>query len=240
MKFLKVLTDAVLSAIYPAKCMGCDDIIPDGENFCDYCYETLPITGKDTLCNVCGCVKKECQCKYRVFHFTGTTAPFYNDGVVKQAMYDFKFHRKLYVADFFAKEMALTVKMQFYGIDFDAVVYVPMLLSKGLKRGYNQSRELAVRIAKILDIHLVENAIGCNKKKKLQHKTEIKERFQNVKGVYYPNVSLNGRTVLLVDDIKTTGATLDECAKALFKAGADDVYCITALTTKKKPKKESR
>lgn len=236
MNKLRCILDSILDVFYPNRCAGCDEIIPEGESFCDYCFEMLPKTGTDKLCKVCGCAKKDCQCKYHVFHFTGTVAPFYNDGPAKKAMYDFKFHKKLYFADFFAHQMALSVKTAFYGVNFNAVTYVPMPLKRELRRGYNQSYELAVRIARILGLPLAKNALGCNNKRKIQHRIHFKERFKNVRGIYYPNISLKGRTVLLVDDIKTTGATLDECAKALFKAGADNVYCITGLTTKRKKK----
>lgn len=238
MNIFKKVYEAVINALFPDKCAGCGEIIETGEGFCDYCLEMLPETAVDRLCRVCGCEKKQCQCKYTVFHFTSAAAPYYNDGPAKRAMYAFKFREKLHFADFFARKMALCVKNRFYDVEFNAVAYVPLPFKRELKRGYNQSRELAVRIAKILGLPVAENALGCNTKKKLQHKTSIKDRFKNVKGMYYPNISLKGRTVLLVDDIKTTGATLDECAKALFKASANDVYCITALTTKRK--KEGR
>ncbi len=240
MKFFKVLLKALREFIYPNRCVGCGEIIPEGDGFCDYCLETLPKTAFDRRCKVCGCIKKECQCKNRVFYFTAVSAPYYNTGVARKAMYGFKFRRQIYFGNVFAEKMALCVKTEFYGVCFDCVVYVPMLLSREIKRGYNQSRELAVRLAEILGLPLVENALGCNKKRSLQHKTSIKERFKNVRGIYYPNISLKGRKILLVDDIKTTGATLDECSRALLKAGAVEVYCITGLITKKLKKKKKR
>ena len=241
MNLFKGILEIFLDAIYPNRCVGCGEIIPKDDGFCDYCFEMLSKTAGDKRCKVCGSRKKDCLCHYRVFHFTSATAPYYNEGVAKKAMWDFKFRRKIQFGRIFARQMALAVKTDFYGVDFDTVVYVPMPLKKRLKRGYNQSRELAVKVAEILNITLVENALGCNNKRYIQHKTHFKERFQNVKGVYYPNVSLKGRTVLLVDDIKTTGATLDECARALLKAGAIEVYCITGLISKKKdPKKKGK
>ncbi len=228
------LIEAFLDALFPNKCVGCDRIIPKGDSLCDFCFETMPTTAADNRCRVCGLKKKECQCRFHIFHFSSVTAPFYNTELARRVMYAFKFRRHIEFADFFAERMTLSVKTDFYGVDFNAVVYVPMTLKNELKRGYNQSRELAVRIANMLDAPLVENALGCNNKRFTQHKTYIKKRFKNVKGIYYPNLSLKGRTVLLVDDIKTTGATLDECTKALFKAGANEVYCVTGLISKKK------
>ncbi len=232
------IIESFLDAVFPDKCVGCDEIIPKGQGLCDYCYEFISKTANDNRCTVCGNKKSECVCKYRVFHFTACTAPFYNEDIAKQVMYAFKFRRKQEFADFLAERMTLSVKTDFYGVEFNALVYVPLPLKRELKRGYNQSRELAVKIAKMLDIPLVENALGCNEKRSVQHKTPFKDRFDNVKGAYYPNLSLKGRTVLLVDDIKTTGATLDECARALLKAGANEVYCVTGLISKSKKKRK--
>ena len=240
MSIIKTVADAVLTAVYPNRCAGCDAVIGSDENFCDYCFEMLPFTAADRVCRVCGLVKEQCQCRFHAFHFSGFTAPFYNEDPAKKAMYRLKFSRKLYIADFFAKQMALSVRNNFGDVPFDAAVYVPMTVKRKLKRGYNQSRELAVRTARLLDIPLVENALGCNPRKKIQHETRVTERFKNAAGMYFPNLSLKGRTVSLIDDIKTTGATLDECAKALYKAGAVNVYCVTGLITRKKKKTKSK
>lgn len=230
------LIDTVLNAVFPNRCVGCNEIIDKGEYLCDYCYEMLPKTAESNCCKVCGNIKSSCFCKKHVFHFTSATAPFFNEGTAKQIMYAFKFRRKLYFADFLSTRMALSVRTEFYGVPLDSVAYVPMPAKRELKRGYNQSRELALRIAKLLELPLVENAIGCNEKRNLQYQTGLKDRFKNVKGVFYPNLSLKGRRILLVDDIKTTGATLDECSRALLKAGVEEVYCVTGLISSAKKK----
>ncbi len=237
MGFFKFAIELFLSMVYPNRCAGCNVIIAEDELFCDYCYEMLPVTAADKRCRTCGCKIKECQCRYRVFHFTSVTAPFYNSESAQKAMYAFKFNRKIYYGDFLARQMVLAVKGDFFDIKLDGVVYVPLPIKREIKRGYNQSRELAIRIARLLDIPLIENALGCNTKRMLQHKTYLKDRFSNVKGCYYPNISLKGRRLLLVDDIKTTGATLDECSRTLLKAGAYEVYCVTGLITTKNKKK---
>ena len=231
------LTKSILGAFYPNTCAGCGTVISEAEFLCEYCMSMIERTDLSKFCLKCGNNKKSCSCNKYVLHYNGCAAPFYNDGIAKRIMYSYKFRRNESNSEFIARQMALCVKQSFYDVKLDAVCCVPIELYKGLKRGYNQSRELAKELSMILNLPLVENALGCNEKRLPQYKADKKERFENVKGMFYPNVSLRGRKVLLVDDIKTTGATLDECSKALFKAGAVDVYCVTGLISKGKNKK---
>lgn len=234
--------NAIVSALYPNACVGCGTIIPEGENLCEYCTEMAEKVDFTKYCRRCGRLKKECICSQRVFHFSGCAAPFYNSGVTQNAMYSLKFARKEYIAKFFAERMAITVKTCYSDIDFDVITFVPMSLRKKLKRGFNQSELLAKRLSKILNLPLYDNLLLVGKKSAVQHKLNIDERFKNTKGKFKANkkYNLNGKTVLLVDDIITTGATLDECAKQLLLLGADEVYCISGLMTAKNKKKEGK
>lgn len=236
------LFKVVISALFPNSCISCGDIIPEGEDLCEYCSEMVEAVDFTKMCSRCGILKNECLCSKRVFHFSGCASPFYNTGVMKQAMYSFKFGQKEYISKFFAERMALTVKSCYSNVNFDVIVFVPMTFRKRLKRGFNQSELLAKRISKLLKVPLCDNALLSLKGAKVQHTLKFDERFKNVKGKFAANrkCNLNGKTVLLVDDIKTTGATLDECAKQLLLLGADEVYCITGLTTAKTKKKEGK
>lgn len=236
MKCFSFIVKQLITALYPNKCAGCGRVIPEDDGFCDFCFEMLPKVNLDKFCMKCGSDKKDCYCKYRTFHFEAAVAPYYNEGPARKAMYDFKFRRGEYLADFFAKKMTLAVKTAFYDAKIDGVTYVPLQMRNRLKRGYNQSYELAARVADNLGVRLLDRVIDCRSKKRPQHKTEWKNRFSNVRDVFFSNASLKGGTILLVDDIKTSGATLDECAKVLLKAGADRVYCVTALAVKRKTK----
>lgn len=237
MKAVTYAIKQVIKAVYPNTCAGCGRIIPEEDGFCYYCFEMLPKVNLDKFCTRCESAKEDCRCNHYAYHFEAAVAPYYNYGVARKAMYNFKFHRKEYFVLLFAKNMALAVQNAFYDVKFDAVAYVPASMRNELKRGYNQSRELAILVSEKLNIKLLDNAIGCRKKRQPQHKTRWEDRFKNVRDVYFANTTLKGRTVLLVDDIKTSGATLDECAKVLKSAGADRVYCVTALATKRKAKK---
>lgn len=236
MKLFKV----IISALFPDTCVGCGEILENGDSLCEYCHEFLERTAKDRLCSKCGLPKKSCDCSKYIFRFDGCVAPFYNKGIAKELMNEFKFRKKERYAKFLASQMALSVKQAFPDIVFDGVAFVPMLAKNKLKRGYNQSELLATEISNILGLPIYRNLLGAKPKAKSQHDTPIKERFDNVNGRYYCKQKLNGRNILLVDDIKTTGATLDECSKHLLRGGANSIYCVTGLIGYKRRKEEKK
>lgn len=228
---------ALLSALFPNTCIGCDTVIDEDEFLCDYCFSMIERYELNKFCLKCGNSKKQCKCQSQVFYYDGCVAPFKNEGIAQKVMYSFKFHHREGLAEYLAEQMALTAKQGFYDVDFDAVCCLPIEKLKGMKRGYNQSRVLAEKTAAILNIPFYDNVVGFNKRKKSQHKMSIRERFKNIKDVYYVKTPLKNKTVLLIDDIKTTGATLSECAKQLLATGSNRVYCVTGLITERKEKK---
>lgn len=231
------LTKSILGAFYPNTCAGCGTVISEAEFLCEYCMSMIERTDLSKFCLKCGNNKKSCSCNKYVLHYNGCAAPFYNDGIAKRIVYSYKFRRNEGNSEFIARQMALCVKQSFYDVKLDVVCCVPIELYKGLKRGYNQSALLAKRISELLGIPFYEGVLGCYSKKYLQHETSGKERYQNVKNAFYVKTPIKNKNVLLVDDIKTTGATLSECAKQLLEAGSDKIYCITALVTDNKEKK---
>lgn len=223
--------NVLLNVFFPNTCISCGKVIDSNEYLCDYCHEKLPRIDFTKNCIRCGLPNKNCECNNRVFYFGGSIAPFYNDDSAQNAMYKFKFSRHTRNANFFSKQMSLTIKNVYSNVKFDGITYVPLTFKKYLKRGFNQSSVLAKQIAKICDLPYFDNLLYRNKNKIAQHKiTGVKERFKNVEGLYGCKQKVKGN-ILLVDDIKTTGATLNECAKQLILNGADNVYCITGLIT---------
>ncbi len=227
----------ILAVFFPNTCIGCGTVIAEDEFLCDYCMEMTEHCDLGKFCFKCGNIKENCRCSSKVFHFDGCVAPFLNKGAAKRSMYSFKFRHQERIAEYFAKNMSLTLKQCFYDVNFDAVCCVPIEKHKGLKRGYNQSFVIAKRVAKILNLPFYGDVFTINKRKRTQHKTFGEERFKNVKDAYKVKYPLENKTVLLIDDIKTTGATLDECAKQLLATGSNKVYCLTGLVTDKKGNK---
>ena len=226
------LLDEILSLIYPPRCAACDRLI-ENEGFCDNCLSNLqPILKK--RCFRCGLPKKECDCKNFVYHFDGITSPYLNDGTAQQAIYNFKFRKNFGCIKLFSANMAEYVKNAFEVESIDLVCCVPSTKISINKRGFNQSEVLARQVAKELDkpfeCNLIVKKIGAI----TQHHLNLTQRFSNVRNSFCVKSRLNGKTILLVDDIKTTGASLDECARQLKFAGASKVYCVTALISKGK------
>lgn len=232
MKFLKGIFESILEFFFPSHCFVCEEAVADGKLICDKCYkelERLP----EKYCLVCGCGKDKCKCANYVFYFSKSCSPFFNSGGAKKGIYALKFHSKTVNTDFFAKEMTDCVKKYFPEVKFDAVCYVPAHPLKALIRGFDQSRLLGKSISESLEIPFVENALKRKVLSKTQHKSNDKKaRYENAFKSYYSTKQLNNKIVLLVDDIKTSGASLNACSRSLLYAGAKEVYCVTALNTK--------
>ncbi|MBO5020298.1 MAG: ComF family protein [Clostridia bacterium] len=227
----------LMTVLFPNTCIGCGNIIDENEFLCDYCAEMIERYNFDKFCIKCGNYKSLCRCSKQVFYFDGCVAPFKYTGIARRCMHSFKFRHKENISLYFAEQMALAVKQCYYDVNFDVVCCLPIERLKGMRRGYNQTEILGMKIAKILNLPFCNNALGFKGRKKIQHKTPLNERFKNVKDIFYPKISFKDKNILLVDDIKTTGATLSECAKVLLESGCNKVYCVTGLAVERKKRK---
>ncbi len=222
------LIDRILGLLYPRKCICCGERISDDEDLCKFCHHWIERVPAEKRCSECGLIKDHCQCSICAYHFVKVVAPFYNSGLAQRGFYRLKFGLRRHYAKFFAQEMAKTVHSEFFGVTFDAVCYVPISRKHYHQRGFDQSKLLATEISKCLKTPLLQDAILCQFGGKTQHELSWKERFTAIRQKYRVGMDVKGR-ILLVDDIKTSGATLDECARELLFAGADEVYCVAAL-----------
>lgn len=227
MKMSKGFIKSLLAAVYPNKCMCCGEIINDDNHLCNRCSEKIERIKSDSVCLNCGLSKADCVCKYNVYRFKKLICVFKNMGHARKVYYSYKFGKKQHYVNFLVEEMCTAIQENYCDIDFDYVCAVPDFK----KFGYNHCKYIAKQLSQMLNIPFDERLLSCVKKRKKQHKSIFKERLQNVNGKYKYNYRVDGATILLVDDIKTTGATLDECAKTLLFAGADNVYCIAVLGT---------
>ena len=236
---MKNSVEKILGCLYPKKCPVCKDIISEDKWFCDNCLSSLEHSDYDDFCTTCGFENESCRCRNNEFHFVGAVSVYKNIGNAKTAYYRYKLGRWENMAVFFAKQCADTVKEVFSDIEFDGLVCVPTANRSFLKRGFDHNKVISKRISDLLGIKYYDNLLKCRHFRPMQHNSKFADRFKNVRGKYYTARSINAKRILLFDDIHTTGATLDECAKELLFAGADRVYCVSVLSTANKNQKGS-
>ncbi len=108
----------------------------------------------------------------------------------------------------------------------DSIVPVPLSRTRLRERGYNQAELIANHIAKITEKNLL-NVLKRIKHTQAQANLSRKERIENVREAFVADNKVNGLRIIVIDDVFTTGSTLNECAKALYKKGAKEVYGLT-------------
>lgn len=228
MKALKIIE----RIFFPEKCALCGKIISINEEYCP-CIGTDDTRLSAHCCEHCGAEMDECNCHSSttavLSHITG--AYLYSGSIQKKLIY-YKFHRKKELYKSFGDAVSERVAVVFPTVDFDVVTFVPSSESTIKERGYDHCRLISEHISKKLFLPHGELLIKSRETPK-QHSLTARERMTNIKGSisFKENSDVTGKTVLLFDDIKTTGATLMECADVLLAAGAKDVYCATVAIT---------
>ena len=233
-----VLLKRLESVLFPYRCACCGEVL-NSEGPCEQCENDLlqqEIKGK--VCKYCGLEKQFCECRRYHYLFEGVASPYYNSGMAQEGIYSLKFTYAPYAAEFFGHKMAETFKLHFSKERIDVVCIVPTKADDAIKRDYDYVGLLAKHCAKELKLPLNVKLLKKVRKTERQHQLSHDKRQANVKGAYKAMKRLDGKNVLLIDDIKTTGYTLNECAKQLRMAGAEKVYCLTALQTLNNPCKQ--
>lgn len=152
----------------------------------------------------------------------GLTDQSYNNPLLKKAIHAFKYK---FVKDL-AKPLA-TLILKKINFDYDFIVPVPLHPRRLRWRGFNQAELLA----KEINQNKLLNCLIKTKNTKPQTQLSEKQRKQNIKGAFKCIFNLKNKKILLIDDVETSGSTLQECKKALLEAGAEGVYCLTLAKT---------
>lgn len=193
-------------------------------NRCPYC--TALIRHDMTECTVC-------RVHFPLFPRIETVpsgavcaAPFTYESTVRNAIIRFKFQNKKRYAQSFARLTAQVVNEVYKDMTIDVITAVPLSAISKRDRGYNQSELVARKMAELLNIEY-EELLVKQKQNRLQHELNFEERILNVKGVYSVKnqKSIKDKTILVVDDVMTTGSTLSECCTILQQSGAKRILC---------------
>lgn len=221
----------LISLFYPPKCLACGKVLGRARDLmCPECAVSfVPLSGK--LCRMCGLPLYEgspsdiCgRCRSTKYYFSQNVACFLHKDSARQAVLTLKYRRPgamRPLADMLTKRI---VEEGFEKID--CITYVPATKKREQKRGYNQAALLARRVAKNLGVPFKTLLVKIRETSD-QKTLSRAERFKNVRGAYVCRGDVYGKTVLIIDDAFTTGATLSECAKMLCAKKAFRVYTAT-------------
>ena len=216
------------SFVFPAKCILCGDVISGGKLICHDCSEDgLLIRGK--ICRYCGIERSRCACEKHRRYFERRIACVYYEKGARRGIARLKFYRHTMLARYYGQMMAVNVCSKYDGISFDYIVPVPMHPWDKIRRGYNCAQLLAAQISKDTGVPMLTDGLYKRRHTKPQKRMNGAQRTANVLDAFSTKRAdlLQDKTILLVDDVVTTGATLNECAKILRLAGARKVYAAS-------------
>lgn len=239
MKFLKLFTNW----IFPPKCMICHCDISQDAIFCASCFSRLTFISQP-FCKICGKM-------IETSNYDDDEAMICNSCLDHPKSFDIA--RSLFQYDNESKKIIMKIKKEadnntskicsqmliarYINIlkDADFIIPVPSHWTRILKRGYNPSNIIALEISKILKTPCIYD-LKRTKKTDYQKNKTTQERFDTLIDAFSCQADLNGKSIILVDDVFTTGATLSECSKILKKSGAINIICITIATTPSRKK----
>lgn len=223
-KFLDILTHVFL----PNRCMFCKKPIEYDKLICDNCNKNVPFTDL-SKCLICG--KSECTCEN---YFRYLIAPFYYELGVDVAIKDLKFKNNLHNAKKLAICMANCIKETSLDKTIDIIIPAPLHKDDYADRGFNQAYELSKEVSKLINKPTYNDILIKIKKTKKQHELSARERYKNLIGAFKVKNKnkLLGKKVLLIDDVFTTGSTMNTCSKELIESGAKEIICLVVAKTK--------
>lgn len=228
----------ILDIFFPNRCPFCSKIIKWNELSCESCIDEIPFINTEH-CKICG--KDNCLCNEVKIYYDGCVSAVYYDGIIKKGIVNLKINKACNLADFFKDEIYKRLSETLSIDDIDFVTSVPMNKSAKRERGYNQAEIIAKKVSELVRKPVISDILIKSRNDIIQHELNRQDRENLIKGMYELNSNrvnnINGKVILLCDDVITTGSTLNECAKILKQNGAKAVYCATIASTRYKGSK---
>lgn len=212
--------DRLICVFFPPRCLNCDEVVYYQDMFCEKCgYERAGA--------------EACRRKMLDVPVSGVVAGTLYSGSLKKAVWAIKDRPDVRVRNFFAEAMFKEINSNWTNFDFDYITPVPLSSEKLKKRGFNQAGLLAKELAGLLKVAYVDNVLVRENDSQIQHTLNSSQREENAeKSFHIADAELvKGKSILLVDDVLTTGATLRICASLLLDNGAKSVCAAAASST---------
>jgi len=222
------LVPRILALLFPPRCAACD--LLGAEPFCAQCAESL--VAAPAGCTVCGAPlddallpatrPRRCgACRERAPPFVLARAPFLHGGALAEAIHAFKYEKH--------EELARPLGVLFEAVERprpDVISPVPLHPRRMIQRGYDQAALLAREAGRRFSLP-VEHLVERGRSTAPQVGRDRQARIRNVQGAFRARGNIRGRSICLIDDVLTTGATAGEAARALYAAGARRVEVRT-------------
>ena len=219
----------ILDLFYPPKCPFCGKITQDG--ICSECRKAYPFI-KEPFCKKCGKPVSDDQkefcydCSHKKHYFCEGRALWIHRGKVSEAVYALKYKNKKIYGEVFGTEMGRMFSSYLKQKGVSLLIPIPLHKSRFRRRGYNQAEILARRISEISGIPLDTNTLVRVKGTIAQKELDDKQRRRNIRNAFAVVGNICAGKVALIDDIYTTGSTLDEAADTLLASGVGKVYFL--------------
>lgn len=226
--------------LFPRRCPLCDVILWEDEKnggFCRACQEKT-VAVKDCVCEKCGKEVKQGEefctdCRRRKHFFEQNRSLYLYQGKMKGAMYRLKYANRRCYAKIFAEKMAQEYGGWIQKEGIEGIIPVPLYWRKKRQRGYNQAEVLARELGECLGIDVYPDLVVRVRDSKPQKKLNYQERKNNLKNAFKIRQSaVKLRKILVIDDIYTTGSTMDEVSRMLLASGVKEVYCLSVCIGK--------
>jgi ComF family protein len=235
------LLSGLLDLAYPPFCGICESKLSEERerdlSLCSGCLDRLK-SNPPPYCKGCGrslrgaveTVDSCWECCGRRFHYERSWSCFLYEGLAKEALHLLKYSKRLYFSNMFCRLPVRFVRANpEITAGMDAAVAVPLHGTKLREREFNQAHLLAEAVAAEFGLRDLSGCLVRTAHTRPQSELDRSHRFENVRGTFSakdPSL-LRGKNILLVDDLFTTGATLNECARILKEAGAAKIHCLT-------------
>ena len=229
---------AAIDLFYPPRCVLCEKTLTGEEkHICGECYHSLPLikgprcpkcsrpirtrNGEDQLCGIC---RIQPNRKIKI-----TVAASEYQGLMKRLIHLYKYERQQFLADLFARIIAEQTAKTGIAENIDLLVPIPLHWTRKRWRGFNQAREICRGISPLINIPVIpESAFRRVRKTTPQVQLNVASRTSNIHNAFSVRKAkyIKDKNIALVDDVYTTGATSEECARMLLHAGAKSVSLL--------------
>ena len=220
-----ILLERILNLVFPPKCIFCNKIMDskDDLQICGECYKKIAFSGENLqraagLHAANGCDAAVSVCRYT--------------GIVKHSLVKYKFYNKPGYYRTFANLLSKCIFQVTNRVKFDMIISVPLHKNREINRGYNQALLISKALGRLTGISDCSRLLVRTRNTGAQSLFDRKSRLVNVKDAFcVTNAELiKGKNILLIDDILTTGTTVNECGRILKDAGAKTVIAAVIAT----------